>query len=104
MLRSSGRWNGRTAALFAGEAIRLAYATEEAQEGRYAFLEKRPREVSMALWKLGVNWIDTELTTTRSSGPTSSTTEILATFVHVKNLVTRVVIKTAPGPLVTSES
>ena len=28
--------------LFAGEATRLAYATDEAQEGRDAFLEKRP--------------------------------------------------------------
>ncbi|HEY6726194.1 MAG TPA: 1,4-dihydroxy-2-naphthoyl-CoA synthase [Polyangiaceae bacterium] len=28
--------------LFAGEATRLAYGTEEAQEGRDAFLEKRP--------------------------------------------------------------
>ena len=27
--------------LFAGEATRLAYGTEEAQEGRDAFLEKR---------------------------------------------------------------
>ena len=30
--------------LFAGEATRLAYGTEEAQEGRDAFLEKRPRD------------------------------------------------------------
>jgi naphthoate synthase len=29
--------------LFAGEATRLAYGTEEAQEGRDAFLQKRPR-------------------------------------------------------------
>jgi len=28
--------------LFAGEATRLAYMTDEAQEGRDAFLEKRP--------------------------------------------------------------
>ena len=28
--------------LFAGEATRLAYGTPEAQEGRDAFLEKRP--------------------------------------------------------------
>jgi naphthoate synthase len=30
--------------LFAGEATRLAYGTEEAQEGRDAFLEKRPKD------------------------------------------------------------
>lgn len=29
--------------MFAGEATRLAYGTEEAQEGRDAFVEKRPR-------------------------------------------------------------
>ena len=29
--------------IFAGEATRLGYATEEAQEGRDAFLEKRPQ-------------------------------------------------------------
>jgi naphthoate synthase len=28
--------------VFAGEATRLAYMTEEAKEGRDAFLEKRP--------------------------------------------------------------
>jgi naphthoate synthase len=28
--------------IFAGEATRLGYMTEEAQEGRNAFLEKRP--------------------------------------------------------------
>lgn len=32
--------------LFAGEATRLAYASEEAVEGREAFLEKRPRDFS----------------------------------------------------------
>lgn len=32
--------------LFAGEATRLAYGTEEAAEGRDAFLEKRPRNFS----------------------------------------------------------
>lgn len=32
--------------LFAGEATRLAYGTEEAEEGRDAFLEKRPRNFS----------------------------------------------------------
>ena len=32
--------------LFAGEATRLAYATEEAQEGRDAFVEKRPQDFS----------------------------------------------------------
>ena len=30
--------------VFAGEATRLAYGTEEAQEGRDAFLEKRPQD------------------------------------------------------------
>jgi naphthoate synthase len=30
--------------IFAGEATRLAYGTEEAQEGRDAFLEKRPQD------------------------------------------------------------
>ncbi|MGI9281009.1 MAG: 1,4-dihydroxy-2-naphthoyl-CoA synthase [Endozoicomonas sp.] len=32
--------------LFAGEATRLAYGTEEAQEGRDSFLEKRPKDFS----------------------------------------------------------
>ena len=32
--------------VFAGEATRLAYSTEEAQEGRDAFLEKRPQDFS----------------------------------------------------------
>lgn len=32
--------------VFAGEATRLAYMTDEAQEGRNAFLEKRPRDFS----------------------------------------------------------
>ncbi len=32
--------------IFAGEATRLAYMTEEAEEGRNAFLEKRPRDFS----------------------------------------------------------
>jgi naphthoate synthase len=36
--------------LFAGEATRLAYGTEEAQEGRDAFLEKRPRDYSKFPW------------------------------------------------------
>ena len=31
--------------VFAGEATRLAYVTDEAAEGRDAFLEKRPRLV-----------------------------------------------------------
>ena len=30
--------------IFAGETTRLAYGTEEAEEGRNAFLEKRPRD------------------------------------------------------------
>ena len=36
--------------LFAGEATRLAYGTEEAAEGRDAFLEKRPRDFSQFPW------------------------------------------------------
>lgn len=36
--------------LFAGEATRLAYASEEAQEGKNAFLEKRPRDFSAFPW------------------------------------------------------
>lgn len=36
--------------LFAGEATRLAYGTEEAQEGRDAFLEKRPPDWSSFPW------------------------------------------------------
>jgi naphthoate synthase len=36
--------------LFAGEATRLAYGTEEAQEGRDAFLEKRPKNFSKFPW------------------------------------------------------
>lgn len=32
--------------VYAGEATRLAYGTEEAREGRDAFLEKRPRDFS----------------------------------------------------------
>ncbi|HMJ15219.1 MAG TPA: 1,4-dihydroxy-2-naphthoyl-CoA synthase [Polyangiaceae bacterium] len=36
--------------LFAGEATRLAYGTEEAQEGRDAFLEKRPRNYKKFPW------------------------------------------------------
>lgn len=36
--------------LFAGEATRLAYGTEEAKEGRDAFLEKRPRDFSRFPW------------------------------------------------------
>ncbi|MGF1511443.1 MAG: 1,4-dihydroxy-2-naphthoyl-CoA synthase [Myxococcota bacterium] len=36
--------------LFAGEATRLAYGTEEAQEGRDAFLEKRPRNFRRFPW------------------------------------------------------
>jgi naphthoate synthase len=37
--------------LFAGEATRLAYGTEEAQEGRDAFVEKRPRDFSKFPWQ-----------------------------------------------------
>ncbi|HEY3253742.1 MAG TPA: enoyl-CoA hydratase-related protein, partial [Polyangiaceae bacterium] len=36
--------------LFAGEATRLAYASEEAQEGRDAFLEKRRPDFSKFPW------------------------------------------------------
>jgi naphthoate synthase len=36
--------------LFAGEATRLAYGTEEAQEGRDAFLEKRDQDFSRFPW------------------------------------------------------
>ena len=36
--------------VFAGEATRLAYMTDEAQEGRDAFLEKRPRDFSKFPW------------------------------------------------------
>lgn len=36
--------------LFAGEATRLAYGTEEAQEGRDAFLEKRKQDYSDYPW------------------------------------------------------
>ncbi len=36
--------------LFAGEATRLAYASEEAVEGRNAFVEKRPKDFSKFPW------------------------------------------------------
>ncbi len=36
--------------VFAGEATRLAYATEEAREGRDAFLAKRPQDYSRFAW------------------------------------------------------
>ncbi|MEL6546989.1 MAG: 1,4-dihydroxy-2-naphthoyl-CoA synthase, partial [Myxococcota bacterium] len=36
--------------LFAGEATRLAYGTDEAQEGRDAFLEKRPQDYGRFPW------------------------------------------------------
>jgi naphthoate synthase len=36
--------------LFAGEATRLAYGTDEAAEGREAFLEKRPPDYSRFPW------------------------------------------------------
>lgn len=36
--------------LFAGEATRLAYASDEAREGRDAFLEKRPRNFNDFPW------------------------------------------------------
>lgn len=37
--------------LFAGEATRLAYGTDEAQEGRDAFLEKRDHDYSSFPWQ-----------------------------------------------------
>ncbi len=36
--------------LFAGEATRLAYGTEEAVEGRNSFVEKRPKDFSKYPW------------------------------------------------------
>ncbi|MBK8012171.1 MAG: 1,4-dihydroxy-2-naphthoyl-CoA synthase [Deltaproteobacteria bacterium] len=36
--------------LFAGEATRLAYGTDEAREGRDAFLEKRPQDYARFPW------------------------------------------------------
>jgi len=36
--------------LFAGEATRLAYGTDEAREGRESFLEKRPRNFAKVPW------------------------------------------------------
>lgn len=36
--------------IFAGEATRLAYGTEEAQEGRDAFLQKRPQDYHRFPW------------------------------------------------------
>jgi naphthoate synthase len=36
--------------VFAGEATRLAYMTDEAEEGRDAFLEKRPRDFRRFPW------------------------------------------------------
>ena len=36
--------------VFAGEATRLAYGTDEAQEGRDAFLEKRKQDYSNFPW------------------------------------------------------
>ena len=36
--------------LFAGEATRLAYGTEEAAEGRNSFVEKRPKDFSKFPW------------------------------------------------------
>ena len=37
--------------LFAGEATRLAYGTEEATEGRNAFIEKRPKNFKKFPWQ-----------------------------------------------------
>jgi naphthoate synthase len=37
--------------LFAGEATRLAYGSEEAKEGRDAFLEKRPQDFTKFPWQ-----------------------------------------------------
>jgi naphthoate synthase len=37
--------------LLAGEATRLAYGTDEAKEGRDAFVDKRPRDFSRFPWQ-----------------------------------------------------
>ena len=37
--------------VFAGEATRLGYMTEEAQEGRDAFVEKRPKDFGRFPWR-----------------------------------------------------
>ncbi len=37
--------------LFAGEATRLAYGTEEAQEGRDSFVQKRPKDFTKFPWQ-----------------------------------------------------
>lgn len=37
--------------IFAGEATRLAYGTPEAQEGRNAFVEKRPKDFTQFPWQ-----------------------------------------------------
>ena len=37
--------------LFAGEATRLAYGTDEAREGREAFLDKRDQDFSQFPWQ-----------------------------------------------------
>ena len=37
--------------LFAGEATRLAYGTEEAKEGRNAFIEKRDKQFEQFDWQ-----------------------------------------------------
>ncbi len=37
--------------IFAGEATRLAYGTDEAKEGRDAFLEKRPQDYTQFPWR-----------------------------------------------------
>jgi naphthoate synthase len=37
--------------VFAGEATRLAYGTEEAEEGRRSFVDKRPRDFSKFPWQ-----------------------------------------------------
>jgi naphthoate synthase len=36
--------------IFAGEATRLGYMTDEAQEGRDAFLDKRPPQFDRFPW------------------------------------------------------
>ena len=36
--------------VFAGEATRLAYGTDEAEEGRASFIEKRPPDWSPYPW------------------------------------------------------
>jgi naphthoate synthase len=47
--------------VFAGEATRLAYMTDEAEEGRDAFLEKRPRDFKKFPWRTNPRGTDSPL-------------------------------------------